>query len=1721
MENQTPKNRWNKYLMGIGVALMTIITTYLVHTNPALNMAALTDAGTPAGATELYIPNYTAGVGETGQIEVTSDGPIASFDSITFSLKYSPVNALIFQNNPIVFASGNKFQSAAFQMTAAPEEGKLIVTIISDAATTMAQNDVLFTLNTEINSALPVGQVIDVTFEDLALLNGSDPVTTDAMPASTITVQTLDQLKALSAEAIDSTHIAVEFNDYLSNLGALVDYDVCETGLFNSGTSACNPGKDLAVSLIESGINYGYSQKYAVLTTAAQTAGLEYVVTMVPTASTITSNQLGQVNSAYSNVPFYGFGSGANVLSDFGMSSATVSGYNTIAVTFTDAVDAASVTKADFAVSGGVVVTDVVSVSGTTVTLSTDIPLLKDNTYLLNATPAPNAILRDSDGASLGVDRVSFAGAKNGPRLISANVTDVSGTYRLQLTFDENIQFPSPIVAGNPVGNLYTTADGDLGTLINDGSSGTYSQSISGATLTIENAVFNNASANFTYAVSAPGWLTNSLGVSIDDTYKSISFWGLGHNNSTNSVGTVVVNKKDSITVPQGSLDFSTVALSEVTVLYDDGTSPLNSQAVQAIDDSSGDLIVTTSLPLNPDRHYTVRIDDGATNTVAAKDFVVTRELSVTSAVPISTTQVRVNFSESIDERDVDVTDFTIGGIALASMTIDPGYESAVLTTTGGVNTFDAASIYLVTIGTPADVYSYAGDYVLKNSVYFTGYGTQTATSPIVLSSIEVIDAETLRMNFSGALDETTFTPVNHDIFRVSNPLNPAAAGRTDLVVTGVTKIDNDTYELKTAIQSAAQNYFAIFSGVKDSNGLRIGNGKVHNFLGFQLPVAAINLLTPSSITNDLETNVVISGTNLDIVQEVRVGTETVTIGTQTATSLTFSVPAAFTAGLYDVTLIDQADNLLSFSNALLVNLPAQVLTVQSAESKAVPYNVPNDGETITKLWVLVEDPIGLSSVSSVVVNLSQIGGPSTVEMVKDSGTQPQFSQWYTYETTVPATVQTQDAPYLLPVEVRKGSEVFTGTAGIRVSKDVVKSVPPVIDQVYISPISVSPDGETPVKISAQITDQDGADTINSVVADLGVLGIGFKHLTAISEMTEGTELETQFFESEEFTVPDTTDAGTYTITLVASDITGEQVTGTLELVVSTSVSGPKIDSDVSYISPRLSIPRDGKTTFDINAFVSDKDGIADIQSVTANFSTIGLPPIALKKDAEASTEGEAAWYLATGLTIPTTAPLNIHNIEIIAIDSNGDKDNLILQIEVTHKDTLGDPPRVVEDRAYTTPRVSINDGETPITLYTFIQDSDDDIVSVIANLGEVGQVGTETNGVLGGGETAAPSDGNCPTGSNVLVCMNPSVKEGVNGQWFILPNVMISALTAPSPNPYQVEIIVTDAGGKTTSGVIPVYVGTGDSISDQQELPTALGAITTSETTIEVPFNKEISANSVASSGKGFTISSESNIKERLPIVGATINPAGTVVTLSTFNQVPGKRYVLSVTKDIKDIVGRGVIEGAANRFNFTGFQALNKAPVMEYIQAADFNIVELEFRNNLKPSSVRTGLSQTDGSDQFGISIYESENTSERLDVLGVTLLSPGNVIQIKTGPQKAEQKYRLNIEGLESYDGTKLPSSLNKGFKGYNLSVAQHKAAANFADLNSDGRVDFTDFTIFSSVYGTTYFGEGENVADAVANASAQAAAAADQAGQPLEADPNATVPITSVPAGGEIQ
>lgn len=1701
------RKKRNRILVGVFASLFTLALGFTSYLKPNIFSAALTPGAMPVGTDNLYIPSYSGNPGSEGTISIITEDGIAAdtFDAITFTLHYSPVNALIFDSNPIVLSTA--IPNSALELTSSPEPGSLNVVLIGDTTNLiLGADETLFSLATQVNPDMPVGQTITMSVDNVAVMNGGSTVPAlDNIETGSISLAGQAELKVLNAEAIDSTHVAVTFSDYLSNIGVIADYEI-------------TPGP-IAPTLVQLGSDFGgYDQKTVVLTfPPTMTAGTQYTLTVDSPGNVEGNTQLG-VHTNYDSAILFGYGQASTSLSSFGMVSAAVSNYNTITVTFTDAVSAASVSKSDFTLTGtgAPTISNISSVSSNQVTLVVDGALLKQNTYLLSLAGG-QTIQRASDGANLGIDRVAFNGTKNGPSITSASITETSGVYTLRVNFDENIT----VVGGGAgeVGQLFTTASGiGTGTTINNT---TTNYTVGTNYISFSDVGLNSATTNFTFSVTTPAWITNSYGVSMAEENRLVSFWGYGHTSTTNNIGTASVTKKDVIVVNQGSgatrLNFSGLTTTNVQVLENDTSgdnlTPVLIDSVGVVNDN---LQIELINVLEPNINYIVRIYNG-TGTLAVAETSVPQNLNVTTASAVSSTQVRVNFSENIDERDIDATDFTITpALAVSGVTIDPGYQSVTLTAAAQT----AGTVYSVVVsGSTTGVYAYGGNALGKTTAAFGGYGTSAAISSTTLSSVQATSGTTLRLTFSDAVDPTTVTPVN---IKIQNSVG------TQLTITGVTQVNSSTYDLTTAKQTANTNYFVVMQGVKDVAGLAIGNAKVLNFLGFQLPSASVSTVLPRSIVNDEDTEVILAGQNLDSIATVSIGTTQVEITEQTSSALTILVPADFVQGSYDIKIVDDEGTSYTLPSGILISVPVIPFSVVSSESKAIPYKVPNDGTTKTKLWVLVRDPVSIANVSSVVVDLSQIGGMSTVEMQKDTGTQPQYGQWYTYEVAVPDTVATSSTPYLLPVEARKGSEVVSGTLGIMVTGDVYESVAPTIDQLYVSPLSVSPKSGDPIRISAQISDEDGADTIVSVVADMGSLGIGFVPLTAVDTGT-GKELVTKFFQSEEFTISSNVDEGDYTINVTALDDTGESTTQALTFTVSTTLTGPVINSTKSYLAPRKSVPNDGVTAFSIYAFVSDEDGVGDISSVTASFGILGLPPVSLQKAADTADTALSAWYSVEGLTVPKTSPTGVHNIEVTAEDSSGGVSNLILQLDVTYKDMIGDPPFIKEDESYTTPAVAINDGETPITIYAFVRDDDDDLDSVILNLSSIGQVGPEVGSGLtetGSTDSEVSSDGsggNCPTGSNVIVCMKPSVKEGKDGQWFILPGVTINKSTMPSSNPYEIDIIATDATGKTDRGKLSVSVNDGNSFTNDAGPPKMLVAVPTSSTTLEIQFNEELQASSISSSGKEFIITDKNNVNNKLAVVGATINATGTIVTLSTANQEPGKEYVVNASDGVKDALGSALVAGASNRKIFYGFKSSNQAPTIEYISATDIDTVEIEFRDNLLPSSLvlnavtanQEPLDSTLRGRALNIEIVESGGTSEKLEVLGVEFGDSGNVIKVKTATQKPEQRYRMMIKGISAYDGTQPTVTLNKLFKGYDARIAQRRAASNLADLNNDGKVDFLDFTIFSSVYGTIYI----NSTSAEQEASS-VQASEPSGGQPIPDTPDSTVPHTSEPAGGEV-
>ena len=486
-----------------------------------------------------------------------------------------------------------------------------------------------------------------------------------------------------------------------------------------------------------------------------------------------------------------------------------------------------------------------------------------------------------------------------------------------------------------------------------------------------------------------------------------------------------------------------------------------------------------------------------------------------------------------------------------------------------------------------------------------------------------------------------------------------------------------------------------------------------------------------------------------------------------------------------------------------------------------------------------------------------------------------------------------------------------------------------------------------------------------------------------------------------------------------------------------------------AYIKAKAAVPADDIQSVSITSVSPQSISSAAATDVTLMGEHLSIVKKVLVGQKEAMILNQSD----TSITLKVPAGLVVGPQDIVIADESDNSVSFSSLLTVSQaplqEEVAPGSPQIKLDRSYTSPASATNDGTTPLTLYVFVED--DNLKSVVANLTNIGQVGPENGGILGEKKNENLSNVTCPTNSTVIVCMKPSIQEG-NGQWFILTEVTVSKAVQNSETPYQVPVLAIDQEGHSDTEMLPVYVG---SEANAVALK-PLAAVSTSATTVEVLFNKSVDPVSVPGTGEGFSITSTA--QNSLAVSQASLDASGKVLTLTTASQSSAEQYALTVSSLLKDVSGKSV--DPLGSIGFDGFKALSKAPILDYLTTMDTNTVELEFQDSLKLSTVLA----------MKLSVYEADAADQKLEIKAVKLLS-NKMIQIQTSDQTVSRKYRVTIEGLQSYDGTNLPVPLNKGFKGYN-EPSMHGAATHLADLNNDNTVDFADFTIFSSVYGKTY-------------------------------------------------
>lgn len=774
-------------------------------------------------------------------------------------------------------------------------------------------------------------------------------------------------------------------------------------------------------------------------------------------------------------------------------------------------------------------------------------------------------------------------------------------------------------------------------------------------------------------------------------------------------------------------------------------------------------------------------------------------------------------------------------------------------------------------------------------------------------------------------------------------------------------------------------------------------------------------------------------------------------------TLATLKVPSDILKNTYPIEMRwgpSENREILSLTDAFIVeDANNDEITVISEKSYASPKKIPNDNATTTTLFVYTDDTRGLADLEKVTADLRIIDGEAAVALQKgaiENGTQ----LWKLENITVPETVSTKSSAYQIPIIAQNKSGIHAeGFVSLWVTKDTTSSIPPVIKDFSITPNIATPaDTDHPLLIKAEIKDEDGGEDITTVAVDLSPVQLNTIFLVSRNQGQETSK--TRFFENgQDIVIPESVADGKYEIILTAIDEQGEESKKSFVLTVQrNSNMGPRMESGDSYVTPANELIRDGKFSFQIHTKVTDPSGADNIQSVSANLSGLGLPPVLLTGGV---IEGRSQWYSSESLILPSTATIGKRIIEITATDKEGNVSYEDIPVTVGVQSYEGRPPLIESEQNYITPPESINDGETTFAAYVLVNDLDDDISHVILKLGNTALFAGQE---LPKGTSSKDSNGveKCIS-TRTLLCMQPIMKEST-GQWYYISDLVISKTTLPKDTPYQLEILAVDQSGKTGSGYINIPVKTKTTVlTDRENTVSVVQPI--SPTEIQVLFKNPIEPSKIHKDL--FKLSSSTNKNDQLGISSLSVSPDGKIITIYSEEQQEKGNYSLTVNTKELGIETSSVTEKV---FPFEGFFIPKKETPFKVtaVKSNTPNTISLTFSHPLNAESIIN---------TEHIEIFK-EGSRESLSVRSLSL-SDNKTIVITTDTQGPGATYNIFYKNIISAYGSSIEKKKSTKVEAYKAPLGESLSnLQGTADFNGDGLVDFKDFTLFAAVYGKTY-------------------------------------------------
>jgi hypothetical protein len=603
----------------------------------------------------------------------------------------------------------------------------------------------------------------------------------------------------------------------------------------------------------------------------------------------------------------------------------------------------------------------------------------------------------------------------------------------------------------------------------------------------------------------------------------------------------------------------------------------------------------------------------------------------------------------------------------------------------------------------------------------------------------------------------------------------------------------------------------------------------------------------------------------------------------------------------------------------------------------------------------------------------------------------------------------------------------------------------------------------------------------------------------------QGIEPESQraWYELRDLNLPSDILPGTYELTVTVIDREGEEAQEVITLRVLQNASGsPFIEEENIFATPRATAPNNAETPFKIHVKAEDPNGAEDIVSVTANFSALGIPPFLMERGAN---EGSGVWFSTHDITIPRSINSGHKRLYFTVTDRAGNsyKEDSF-EFYVSDKTLDAEGPTIYSDRSYTTPRAAPNNEETRITFYVFVEEGDAPLSSVVINLGtlakyqpqqavssssseEVDAANTidefSLNSFLvntaqaqqeiaptSSAATTFPQMQTASSNTDRLVTLNPSLREGATGQWFVISDIVVDKAAKASIEPYLIPVSAIDTNGNTAMGTVSLYVSDGVLPNAEVDMPFMQDAVATAPDMVEVLFSQPIATNRIRK--EYFKITASDNINDILTIKEVYPSANGQIVHIRTEEQQMKEKerevdFYYTITADNQKM-GLRKPQLTSNQIEFPAYfkYYLHGGVRITRVEAKSANEVRVHFTQQLKYSSVRLEK----------IKIFEKGGGAKYLEISNVQFGNDGKTIVLTTAKQKAGTDYVITIDDIQNASGQKTVNQRSKMFSGFVPTLESSDLFAR-SDFNQDGVVDFLDFTIFSSFYGRSVDDKGE--------------------------------------------